>query len=51
MAYAAEDVVAAFSAAGADDEIVFASGDWLAEDDLGVNFRRLEVLRVPGTRV
>ena len=33
VADAAEGVVAAIAAAGGDDEVVFAAGDWVAEDD------------------
>ena len=35
MADAAEGVVAAIAAAGGDDEVVFAAGDWVATDDFG----------------
>ena len=35
MADAAEGVVAAIAAAGGDDEVVFAAGDWVAKDDFG----------------
>ena len=34
---AAEGVVAAVAAAGGDNEVVFAAGDWVAEDELVVN--------------
>ena len=35
MAAAAEGVVAAVTAAGGDDEVVFAAWDWVAKDDFG----------------
>ena len=35
MADSAEGVVAAVAAAGGDDEVVFAAGDWVAKDDFG----------------
>ena len=37
MADAAEGVVAAVAAAGGDDEVVFAAGDWVVKDDFTVN--------------
>ena len=37
MTDAAEGVVAAVAAAGGDDEVVFAAGDWVAEDEFVVN--------------
>ena len=37
MADAAEGVVAAVAAAGGDDEVVFAAGDWAVKDDFVVN--------------
>ena len=37
MADAAEGVVASIAAAGGDDEVVFAEGDWVVEDDFTVN--------------
>ena len=33
MADAAEGVIASIAAAGGDDEVVFAAGDWVAKDD------------------
>ena len=47
MADAAEGVVAAIAAAGGDDEVVFAAGDWVAKDDFGgdgVAFKDLRLL-------
>ena len=35
MADATEGVVAAVTAAGGDDEVVFAAWDWVVKDDLG----------------
>ena len=37
MVDAAEGVIAAVAAAGGDDEVVFAAGDWVAKDDFVVN--------------
>ena len=45
MADAAEGVVAAVAAAGGDDEVVFAAGDWVVKDDLGGDGVAFEVLR------
>ena len=36
VADATEGIVTAIAAAGGDDEVVFAAGDWVAEDDLAV---------------
>ena len=35
VADAAEGVIASIAAAGGDDEVVFAAGDWVVKDDLG----------------
>ena len=45
MADAAEGVVAAVAAAGGNDEVVFAAGDWVVEDDFGGDGVAFEVLR------
>ena len=34
---ATEGIVASIATAGGDDEVVFASGDWIVEDDFPVN--------------
>ena len=47
MADAAEGVVAAVAAAGGDDKVVFAAGDWVAKDDFsgdGVAFEDFRLL-------
>ena len=45
MADAAEGVVAAVAAAGGDDEVVFAAGNWVAKDDFGGDGVAFGVLR------
>ena len=45
MADATEGVVAAIAAAGGDDEVVFAAGDWAAKDDFGGDGVAFRVLR------
>ena len=45
MTDAAEGVVAAVAAAGGDDEVVFAAGDWIAKDDFGGDVVAFEILR------
>ena len=42
---ATEGVVAAVAAAGGDDEVVFAAGDWVVKDDLGGDGVAFEVFR------
>ena len=55
MADAAEGVIAAVTAAGGDDKVVFAAGDWVVKDDFGgdwvafENFRLLDDLRLVET--
>ena len=55
VADAAEGVVAAIAAAGGNDEVVFAAGDWVVKDDFGgdgvafKDFRLLDVLRLVET--
>ena len=45
---ATEGVVAAVTAAGGDDEVVFAAGDWVVEYDSGGDGVAFEVLRRGG---
>ena len=45
VADAAEGVVASVAAAGGDDEVVFAAGDWVVKDDFGGDGVAFEVLR------
>ena len=45
MADATEGVVAAVAAAGGDDKVVFAAGDWVVKDDFGGDEVAFEVLR------
>ena len=45
MADAAEGVIASIAAAGGDDEVVFAAGDWVVEDDFGGDGVAFGVLR------
>ena len=45
MTDAAEGVVAAIAAAGGDDKVVFAAGDWVVKDDLGGDGVAFEVFR------